>query len=987
MRWALGLIGAVAALAVAALFVAPAVIDWDDQKERLTAVFEDATGLTLEIDGGLDVDLFPRPRLTMSRLTVQASPRDVGPATNTGGLFGLESATIRWARVVFTLSDLMRGDLNVTRIELVEPAFAFRSLSVEPTPSPARSEAASNAEPPDGAIGERPGWLDPAVILSIQDGALIHRPDDQAEGAILAAAMSGTVAAPGVGRRYSVDLQAIVDGAPLALELRVAPPSASRSEAGAALAATLTAADTGAVASATGLWRPVDGGHLAFDGRVTADAPRLAPLLARHAAEIDRFAPFDGGVRVEGALQFDSLRRLASAPEFRIDGNGLSAVMSLEMDWRSRPKLDLKGRISRLDLDALARDEDPVRTDLDQGVLEAARQASGASSDGPVQDNVARRLESLQGGDSLLALLGRSGFDASIDIVAAGARFRDTLLRRLALRATLESGALTVEELSASLPGGADIALAGFGDLTGDAKLLEGNASLRADDLTRLLAWLGAPPLPVAADRLRRLSLVSGVTLRPGRFDIRDAAIEIDDVTARASAALAFAGRLGLSVRARMDRLNLDAYRPAPGGGVFTTGNNAAPRTGTSSTDSSRSGSEAQGAGLWRDVDGYLDLGVDQLTIFGASAAGVQAVVRFQSGLGTLESLEIADLAGGAYRATGQWPLASGAQGGRAPPDGVFNLSGAASSYGRLAATLGAPDFLSRQLRLMGPGTVAGEWRLSRRGEDRLTLQLEAERGAVGATLTSMPDRAGALLLEAAAFETEEIALSDGSATVVADLTGGLVIEDARAALNGGVLALDGALRRNDGFYRAEASFDLKGLSLERTAGDLNGALGVAGSLDAKGALTARAADVRGLASSLEGRVALTGTARAVLGPPASTIVRVRSVEAVRAALSAGFADPGASYGGSMTLTPGAVEIGPITATGTDGATLVVAGAWRPASSEIQAEVRYAGAPDAPASGAASSDRLASALLRLSGPSNRPSLSLVSVRYASDARE
>ena len=51
---------------VAALFIAPAVINWDSYKPDITAQIEAATGRKLWIDGDIDVTLLPSPRLRVN---------------------------------------------------------------------------------------------------------------------------------------------------------------------------------------------------------------------------------------------------------------------------------------------------------------------------------------------------------------------------------------------------------------------------------------------------------------------------------------------------------------------------------------------------------------------------------------------------------------------------------------------------------------------------------------------------------------------------------------------------------------------------------------------------------------------------------------------------------------------------------------------------------------------------------------------------------
>ena len=59
MRIAAWIAGGVVAVLLAALFLAPAVIDWDGFKPQIADAVRDATGKELRIDGPLSVSFFP----------------------------------------------------------------------------------------------------------------------------------------------------------------------------------------------------------------------------------------------------------------------------------------------------------------------------------------------------------------------------------------------------------------------------------------------------------------------------------------------------------------------------------------------------------------------------------------------------------------------------------------------------------------------------------------------------------------------------------------------------------------------------------------------------------------------------------------------------------------------------------------------------------------------------------------------------------------
>ena len=57
-------LGAVLALAVAALLALPSLIDWNDYREEVSAQIAAVTGREVAFDGALDLTLLPAPTLS-----------------------------------------------------------------------------------------------------------------------------------------------------------------------------------------------------------------------------------------------------------------------------------------------------------------------------------------------------------------------------------------------------------------------------------------------------------------------------------------------------------------------------------------------------------------------------------------------------------------------------------------------------------------------------------------------------------------------------------------------------------------------------------------------------------------------------------------------------------------------------------------------------------------------------------------------------------
>lgn len=120
--------------------VGPYLIDWNRYKPELAAAAMDRFGLAIAIDGNVDIDILPQPRITMNLLTVQGNGGngDTPPA-----------ATMRWARVEFGLHGFLMGTPQLTRIEVVEPEITaplFVAARIAEGSEAGRAEAVATVE-------------------------------------------------------------------------------------------------------------------------------------------------------------------------------------------------------------------------------------------------------------------------------------------------------------------------------------------------------------------------------------------------------------------------------------------------------------------------------------------------------------------------------------------------------------------------------------------------------------------------------------------------------------------------------------------------------------------------------------------------------------------------------------------------------------------------------------------------------------------------
>jgi uncharacterized protein involved in outer membrane biogenesis len=92
------LVAGVAAIVVAAALW-PRVVDGDAVQAELRRLVQEATGQDIAVRGGIGIDLFPRPRLSLARVAVGGPPGAAGQALRgEADRVDLEVAPLAFAR-------------------------------------------------------------------------------------------------------------------------------------------------------------------------------------------------------------------------------------------------------------------------------------------------------------------------------------------------------------------------------------------------------------------------------------------------------------------------------------------------------------------------------------------------------------------------------------------------------------------------------------------------------------------------------------------------------------------------------------------------------------------------------------------------------------------------------------------------------------------------------------------------------------------------
>ncbi|TWA67728.1 AsmA-like protein [Azospirillum baldaniorum] len=698
-------------LLVAAVLIVPSVVDWNAYKSQIAERVSAATGREVELRGDIGLSLLPAPALTV---------RDARLANAPGGS-EQDMARLKELDVRVALGPLLSGHIQVQSIRLIDPTFLFETL-----PDGRFNWDLSGAgRPADGGRGGSGDGLASAVSfdqVTVQNGTIQYRDArtgqseviDQVDARIVAGSFTGPFQGQGSFRARGVPLRGemfvsrLIDGA--AVQVR----------------ATLSMADTDATLRFAGIvTNPPGSGGSRAQGDLRAEGSDLSRVLALvrsgSAAGEDRKAnallaqSFGIRTAVEASPTAASFTNL----EAQLGDTRATGTATLHSGTPARAELTLA--LNRLDLDAW---------------LERARSGGGSESGTPPaarNGNAAKGAPSTSpsggapSGGTPSGGAGQPGgfalpdaLDAKLDLAVDGITYNGGVMRQGRVEASLSGGTLNIDRVSALLPGGSDIVAAGELAAANGQPNLNLRMEANADNLRALLEWLRVDVRAVPADRLRRASIAAQLQGRPGRLDVSGLDLRVDASRLTGAVAYVDRGRPAFGARLDLDRLNLDAYLPAPdsaqaaANGAATApaqarnGNSTGGLSGSSSTTPVR---------LLAGVDANLELSVGQLTVRNTPVQGLRLDATAAGGALSIKEATVQDAAGVKLRLDGQIA-------GLEPLRGAhLTLNAEAASLEGVARAVPWPEGAPAPERL---GALKAQARLSGDAE-RLAVELGAE--------------------------------------------------------------------------------------------------------------------------------------------------------------------------------------------------------------------------------------------------------------------
>ncbi|MDH3241862.1 MAG: AsmA family protein [Alphaproteobacteria bacterium] len=642
------LIGLVAILAVAvgAALIAPSFIDWNAYRGEIAAEVGKATGRAFAIDGAIAVSLLPAPELSVrkARLANLTGAHDAEMVR----LDALDLRIAFWPLLsgkVVVQSVVLRGaDIRLEKLADGRENWSFDKPGAEPAavvPGVGGGAPVGPARGAGDAISLEQVRIENSR-LTYRDsgtGSVQHAADINAR--IAAGTLSGPFAARGLlrygGLPLSFELRAdrIIEGASTKLNLETGFPEAKAKivyagyvtpgKPSVTLTGTLTAEGPNLGALLTTLARAAEpAAEAAKPKAASRSAPKSSsksrsksPSKAGAETMPGLARPFSLSANLTGGADQIALKDIAG----QFDGTKASGQVTIAPG--DVTQIDGSVKVNRLDLDKWL---------AGAGEAGAGKTAKTAKPKG--------KARAKQAGFEL-----PKTFSVSLQAEVGNVVYRKGLARDLRATVALDKGALQVRSLSARLPGGSQVTLAGRVTERKSGPRFGGKLSLDSNDFQALARWLGADLKSLPRDRLRKVRLRATVGTAPQRIELTNLDFRFDSSRLTGGMVLALRDRVGIGTRLILDRINLDAYLPKaapPGKGAKAGGRSPVapvPATG--------------GLAALAAFDANFNLSVGRLTYGGERISGLAAEGTLAGGTLTLKKLAAASLAGAKLEAAG----------------------------------------------------------------------------------------------------------------------------------------------------------------------------------------------------------------------------------------------------------------------------------------------------------------------------------------------
>ncbi len=631
MKKILGVVAGLLILLIAAVLIVPSFIDWNQYKTEIVSRAKESTGRDLDIRGDIEFSVLPTPGLRVNDVHV----------ANVRGAAAPQMVSLKSLEVRVALLPLLGGNIQVHGIRLVDPVIHLQRFAdgrTNMTFSPASSQSLPSDGGRSGADGSSSTGEAPAIVVEnfvIENGTVTYRDDvtsqeeriEALNGRMTAASLmgpmeaSGSLVARNIPLSFKVSTGTFVQRRtlPFTAEIEFVPGEVKTKFAGTLSGLTDAPRLKGTFEASGENLRQFAG---AFTG-----APMLPGLMAR---------PFTLEAAVSGSQEGAEINDLnVSLADTKASGE-------VTASFGNMIEADLKLTVNRLDLDEFL----VVPAGNGQPVEPAKLPPSSESPVSPKAGAPKHAKPAEAGIPKNLA--------AHLNLSVGSTTFRGGLISEAQVDVSVANGEITVNQMSAQLPGASDLAVFGFVTMPGGAPQFDGTMDVSTNDLRAVLGWLGVDAPPIARDRLRKLVFAGKVTATPAELRLNQIDLNIDTTRIKGAATVALRERLAVGANLVIDQANLDAYLPGASGANGGVGSESS-RSGSSSASNAKTSGQIVGpsavnplAGLTalNVIDANLKATLGVLTYRGIPIRDIRFDGTAFDGKLTVRELRIADAAG-----------------------------------------------------------------------------------------------------------------------------------------------------------------------------------------------------------------------------------------------------------------------------------------------------------------------------------------------------
>lgn len=647
-------IGVFVILLIAAVLIGPGLVDWNNYKADISNQVERLTGRKLTINGNIEVSVLPAPALIAN--DVQLS--------NVDGASAADMVRLKSFQVRVALGPLLGGDVKVQSVRLIEPVidiqrFADGRTNLEmiipkaDSPTPAAPDGGTpTSSSPGGNAGGGTGAAFSLDNFVVENAQIIFRDDttgnieriDALNASFAAASLVGPFESTGrfVARdfplAYTVSVGKIIEQrtAPLSLTINLEPGETKT---------TLTGAIVGLSETPR------------FKGQVKSTGTNLARLIQSLGSNEPLPGLLGQNFGVEGEIE-------ASATATDIQNLVLTlgkvvAKGSATAEMSENISVDVDLAVDTIDVDGWLGLTEVGRTVVSQPVAKQAESKNGETTT-TVTLELPAKVEAKKSAMGPVGI--PTNIEAALNVSIDSLTVNKGLVRHARLSSELAGGEVTISQLSAQLPGSADVAVFGFIVPGEKMPQFDGELEVSVGDLRGVLSWLGIAAPPVPSDRLRKMTLVSKLLASPNKIAAKGLDMQFDSSRLTGSTLVTLGKRPLIETSLVLDRINLDAYLNGMSPAAPPSSSTEKPKPGPSASAAQEAGSDGQkvqtaqqfsALSALKDFDANIKGQINTLVYSGSQVKNVVLDTALLGGNINLKQFSIEKIAGSSVKASG----------------------------------------------------------------------------------------------------------------------------------------------------------------------------------------------------------------------------------------------------------------------------------------------------------------------------------------------